>query len=55
MFTCFVDLEKAFDKVRLNDVITLLKQTNVNKQQHNQIINIIKELNSNNKIMIITN
>lgn len=50
MFTCFVDLEKAFDRVRLNDVITLLKQNNVDKRH----ISVIRELNSNNKTRIKT-
>jgi len=41
-FLCFIDMTRAFDQVRLNDVITLLKSHNVPIS----LLNIIKELNS---------
>lgn len=48
MFMRFVDLKKAFDRVRLKDVITLLKQEAVN----NKYIDISRELNNQNKIRV---
>lgn len=43
-YMCFIDLTKAFDRVRLPDVVKLLKKKNV----HPDIPSIITELNTNN-------
>lgn len=50
LFLCFVDLKKAFDRVRIADIIDILQEhrTPVN------YINVIKELNKNNRTQIKT-
>lgn len=47
-FMCFIDLMKAFDGVRLVDILEILKKRKVNPR----IITIIKELNSGNNTFI---
>ena len=47
-YMCFVDLTKAFDRVRLPDVVRLLKKKNV----HPDLIKIIVELNTDNMTQI---
>lgn len=43
MFVCFVDLKQAFDRIRLRNVITILRQGKVSH------LDKIKELNTSNK------
>ena len=43
-FMCFVDLIRAFDRVKLEDVVPLLQKREV----HPRIITIINKLNTNN-------
>ena len=43
-FMCFVDLTKAFDRVKLKDVVPLLQKREV----HPRILTIINKLNTNN-------
>lgn len=47
-YMCFVDLKQAFDKVRLKDVLGLLRARRVNEK----IIEVIKKLNTNNSSII---
>lgn len=49
-YLCFVDLTKAFDKVRLQDVVKELQLKNI----HTNIIETIKQLNINNTTTIRT-
>lgn len=48
LYLCFVDFTQAFDRVRLNDVLKTLRNNHVNEN----IITIIKELNTNTKTKI---
>lgn len=50
IFMCFVDLQQAFDKVMLRDVLQLLRARGVN----GNIIYTIKELNTQNTTIIRT-
>lgn len=50
-YVCFVDLTKAFDKVRLSDVLRLLAEHSV----HPDIIEVIRRLNNNNTTKIKVN
>lgn len=47
-FLCFVDLTKAFNRVRLKDVIRFLRKRKINKN----IMTVIKKLNTNNTTKI---
>uniref|UniRef100_A0A1B0GQC6 Uncharacterized protein n=1 Tax=Phlebotomus papatasi TaxID=29031 RepID=A0A1B0GQC6_PHLPP len=51
LFMCFVDLTQAFDRVRLEDVLTILQEHNLNVD----IINVVKDLNINNQTRIRIN
>ena len=50
-FVCFIDLTKAFDRVRLSDVLKLLKDRNLNPKT----IKIIKKMNIGNSTFIKAN
>lgn len=50
LFLCFVDLEKAFDRVRRTDVLRILNERNVPRC----LIEIVADLNSNTKTRIVT-
>ncbi|KAH1021854.1 hypothetical protein HUJ04_011340 [Dendroctonus ponderosae] len=50
-FLCFIDLTKAFDKVRLRDVIKILKA----KHLPTPIIEIVKQLNTDTSTQISVN
>lgn len=47
-FMCFIDLTKAFDRVRLTNVLRILKSRKISPR----IVTIIKELNSGNSTFI---
>lgn len=48
---CLIDLTKAFDKVRLNDVVDILEKEHVPRT----IIDIIRQLNHNTSTHILVN
>lgn len=48
MFTCFLDLTKAFDRIRLHDVLEILQAKNISEKY----IRIIKHLNTHNTTRI---
>ena len=50
-FLCFVDLTKAFDQVRLEDVLSILQKRNVDAR----IIAAVRTLNTNNTTSIKLN
>jgi len=50
-YLCFIDLKKAFDRVRLADVIDCLREREVPEQ----IVRIIKELNTDKIARIKSN
>lgn len=50
IYMCFVDLQQTFDKVKLGDVLQILRARRVKSV----IRQIIKELNTNNTIRITT-
>lgn len=50
-YICFVDLTKAFDRIKLQDVITIMKEKHV----PNNIIRIIRNLNANNTTKVRVN
>lgn len=50
LFLCFVDLEKAFDRVRKQDVLQILNERNVPRC----LIELVKDLNTNTRTQIIT-
>jgi len=50
-FMCFVDLTKAFDRVRLNDVTSIMREENIPEE----VVKIIEELNTNTKTRIMIN
>lgn len=43
LFLCFVDFKEAFNRIRLNEVLNALKQSNYD----NKYLKIDKELNGN--------
>ena len=45
---CFVDLKKAFDRVKLSDVIKILREKEISKR----LINVIKDLYTDVKVKI---
>ena len=47
---CFIDLSKAFDRVRLNCITTLLRQSNVSL-----IVKTIENMNTNTTTRILVN
>lgn len=50
-YLCFIDLTKAFDRVQLKDIITILESSNVSKE----LTELIKDLNTNTTTQIRTN
>lgn len=51
-FVCFVDLTKAFDRIRLADVLSILKKK---KKVPREYIQLIKELNTDNTTKLRVN
>lgn len=49
-FLCFVDLSKAFDNIRVSDVVNVLTERGAGRK----LTNIIKDLNTNNKTKVKT-
>ena len=50
-YLCFIDLKKAFDRVRLEDIIGCLREREVPER----LIRIIKDLNTNTTAKIKAN
>lgn len=49
LFLCFVDLEKAFDRVRKGDVLQILNERNVPRY----LIELVSDLNTNTRTQIV--
>lgn len=50
LFVCFIDLEKAFDRVRKEDVLEILNENNVPRS----LIELVSDLNTNTRTQIVT-
>jgi len=50
-YMCFIDLSKAFDRVRLNDITTILRRGNITEE----IVKTIENLNTNTTTRILVN
>jgi len=48
---CFIDLSKAFDRVRLNDITTILRRGTIPEE----IVRTIKNLNTNTTRILVNN
>jgi len=50
-YMCFIDLSKAFDRVRLNDITAILRRGSIPEE----IVRTIKNLNTNTTTRILVN
>jgi len=50
-YMCFIDLSKAFDRMRLNDITTILRRGSIPEE----IVRTIKNLNINTTTRILVN